>query len=619
MKPWPFQDAAIRQIAEGYRGGVRRQLLVMATGLGKTVVSACLGDYLPDLVAGGLLFIVHREELALQAASTFRNKYPHLSIGIEMGARKIKGHERIVVSSVQTLGRRGSSRINKFDDFRVIVIDEAHHCTEGGLYARVLDHFGLGPGTYTNSSDLPSYRRDLRLLVGVTATPNRGDGRGLQGFFDDMVQNETSDRGWDLLWGIEQGYLVPIRARAISTGIDASGVRIQRGDFREDDLSHALDTDERNEMVARALHNRMEERPDMHALLFCVNVAHAIHLSAVLRSHGMGSFAVFADRQQAPVSTEAVYGVTRQDIIRSFRDREFPALCNVGIASEGFNVREIDTIGMTRLTTSALLYEQQVGRATRIVHEPNVEADAEARRADVASSAKDHMMILDFVDNVGRHAQSIMTAPQLFGLPADFRDESVTLNEAERIIRERELADPLRNYRRARSLDEIQIIEQEVSVFDIARPPRQLTSASRLSWMEVRDGLVQILLPTRMAGQHQDTAITLTRDRLGQWTAEMTRLQRWADGRFYRQTSQQSDVHYGTLEQALSATDRWVRLRYPSLMNLVETDQPWRENAVTDGQKKELRRRGIETPAGWTLTSGLASSLINAHRALTGR
>lgn len=211
----PYQQAAIAGIQSQWQSGNRRTLLVLPTGCGKTIVFCKLAE---QLVRQGhrVLIMAHRGELLEQAADKL-----HQATGLCCATEKAEetclgSWYRVVVGSVQSLQR--PKRLGQFpgDYFTSIIVDEAHHCLSDG-YQRVLEHFP-----------------DANVL-GVTATPDRGDMRNLGQYFDSLAYEYT------LAKAIREGYLSPIKAETIPLQLDLSGVGVQSGDFKAGDLGTALD------------------------------------------------------------------------------------------------------------------------------------------------------------------------------------------------------------------------------------------------------------------------------------------------------------------------------------------------------------------------------------------
>ena len=215
MELRPYQEEARQAIFGQWDQGIHKTLLVLPTGCGKTIVFAKVAD---DCVRRGsrVLILAHRGELLSQAADKIR-KATGLGCAVEKAEETCRGSWfRVVVGSVQTLMQE--KRLGQFpaDYFQTIIIDEAHHCISES-YQRILKHFP-----------------DAQVL-GVTATPDRGDMRNLGQYFESLAYEYTLPKA------IREGYLSPIKALTIPLKIDMSGVSVQAGDFKAGDIGTALD------------------------------------------------------------------------------------------------------------------------------------------------------------------------------------------------------------------------------------------------------------------------------------------------------------------------------------------------------------------------------------------
>lgn len=221
-----------------------------------------------------MLVLVHREELALQAAEKLKLWNPTMSVGVEMGERRSDPADQLIVAGVPTIGRAGSTRLARFDpqDFGVVVGDEGHHFL-AKTYLNVLNHFGC------------MTRKDLLLLL-VTATPNRADGRGL----DQIVQEIVFDM--PLSEGIKGGWLSEIRGFRTVTQTDISSVPTEHGEFQTGALSSAVDTPARNDQIVRAW---LDVASDRRTVVFAVDVQHAKDLAEMFKKYGIVAEAVWGD------------------------------------------------------------------------------------------------------------------------------------------------------------------------------------------------------------------------------------------------------------------------------------------------------------------------------------
>ena len=211
----PYQQEARQAVENQWAEGNRRTLLVLPTGCGKTIVFAKIAE---DCVREGrrVLILAHREELLEQAADKILKSTGLVSAVEKAAETGIDSWYRITVGSLQTLMQE--KRLARFspDHFGAVIIDEAHHCLSDS-YQKVLGHF------------------DSANVLGVTATPDRGDMRNLGSYFDSVAYEYSLPRA------IREGYLAPIKALTVPLKLDLTGVGVSRGDFQAGDLDDALD------------------------------------------------------------------------------------------------------------------------------------------------------------------------------------------------------------------------------------------------------------------------------------------------------------------------------------------------------------------------------------------
>lgn len=360
-----FQRDSVLKVFEQLREH-RSTLLVAATGLGKTQSFCAVAAEWP----GRVLVLAHRDELVEQARLRLEAVTGEW-VQIEKAERFAELTTRLVVASVDTM--RSAKRLERFprDHFSLIIVDEAHHYT-GNTYTRPLDYFA-----------------DAKVL-GVTATPDRADGKALGQTFASVADVVDIERGIDI------GYLVPLRGRLVRLeSIDISHVGKSGGDL----AAAALD-----EVILKAVEGVVREtlrlEPDRKAICFFPGIKSA-------------EYAAEKFNLLAPNSARFLCGATpldeRRQIVRDFRKSpECRYLCNCMVATEGFDAPDCSLIVMARPTLSRSLYAQMTGRATRVL--PGVvdsldgEENAQARRMAIALSAKPDAMILDFVGNSGKHS-----------------------------------------------------------------------------------------------------------------------------------------------------------------------------------------------------------------------
>lgn len=330
VQPKPFQTEMLEALSAERQRGHFRNLVVAPTGTGKTWVSAF--DYKRLRAAGfeRLLFVAHRDEILRQSQDVFR-----LVLGDpDFGERHVGGERPVrgahVFASIQSLSRS----IEGVDptSFHVVIVDEFHH-SEAPTYRRLLNH--LTP----------------RVLVGLTATPERADGQDIIHWFDDRVA--TDMRLWEAL---DQGLLCPFHYLGVGDGTDLSGVRFQRGRYVAADLEGVLTGDHvRAQRIISAVHEWVLDPFAMRALGFCVGVAHAQFMADQFNAAGLAAVALDGGTDMD----------TRLKAVQQLRRGEIRAIFTVDIFNEGVDIPEVDTILLLRPTESATVFLQQLGRGLR--------------------------------------------------------------------------------------------------------------------------------------------------------------------------------------------------------------------------------------------------------------
>ena len=390
MKLRSYQQQAVAEVLAAFRQ-CASSLIVLPTGTGKTIVLASVIAEHHRLCKGRAMVIAHREELIFQAADKIK-RVAGVNVDIEMAEMRavsgIFGKAPVVVSSVQTqvAGCEGDGRMTRFDpsEFSLLVIDECHHSTAVS-YRRVIDYYRSNP--------------DLRVL-GVTATPDRTDEAALGQVFDSVAFD------YELPEAISDGWLVPVMQRCVTVdGLDLSQVRTTAGDLNGADLARIMEFEG---MLHEIAHPTVEIAAGRKTLIFAASVAHAERLCEILNRH------------QSNCARFVCGNTPKEDRRQMFADyaaSRFQFLCNVGVATEGFDEPSIQLVVMARPTKSRALYAQCAGRGTRpldeLAHRLNDVADAAARRAMIAGSDKPHCEIVDFVGNAGRH--KLVTTADILG------------------------------------------------------------------------------------------------------------------------------------------------------------------------------------------------------------
>lgn len=333
--PYPHQREILEDLdVQRIVHGLHRNLIVAATGTGKTVVAAFDYRNLCERLGGrpSLLFVAHRKEILEQSLAAFRQ----VLADREFGELHVDRHQaerwRHVFASVQSLSARGVETFAA-DRFDVVVIDEFHHAA-AATYRRIIDH--LRP----------------RELLGLTATPERADGVRVQDeFFDGRIASEL--RLWEAL---EADLLCPFHYFGIQDDTDLTGVAWQSGRYEIAGLESVLsDNETRDRLVFNALLEKAGDPQAIRGLGFCVSVKHAEHLARFFAAHGVAALAVGG---QTPAEQ-------RREALRGLRDGSVKLIFAVDLFNEGLDVPDVDTLLLLRPTESPTIFLQQFGRGLR--------------------------------------------------------------------------------------------------------------------------------------------------------------------------------------------------------------------------------------------------------------
>jgi superfamily II DNA or RNA helicase len=377
-----YQQKAVDAVFDLWDSGQESVLLVMATGTGKTYTFAKILER--ALRSGGRgMVVAHREELIAQAAGKIHDA-TGMSTEIEMASsRADSGHmyrrADVVVASIQTLLRRGE----RFENFKILVLDEAHHYVSSAWRAFIEAFKKNNPGV---------------LIVGVTATPDRLDEEAMGQLFGHVAYR------YEINQAIDEGYLVPVReSPCFISDMDFSGVDTTAGDLNSRQVAEIIGDE-------RALHK----------IAFGIATTAAGKKSIVFAPPGFKTCAdgtsfrvseklteMLNDRYwpgQARLITDETDKDLRRQLLREYKAGLFRCLVNVGIATEGFDEPSIEVVHMVRKTKSRALYAQMIGRGTRTL--PGVVDGIDCpvdRRIAIAASEKPSVLVVDYGGNAGRH------------------------------------------------------------------------------------------------------------------------------------------------------------------------------------------------------------------------
>ena len=400
--PRPYQDKAVREVLACYQKGARKMLLHLPTGSGKTIIATLIIEQLLPLIdSGKVLFIAHRRELLDQTAEKLRQHLPGLAITIDQGERRADPAARVIIASIQSLSKRKDAY--RPDLFSVIVCDECHRALAPS-WVEVIEHFH-------------DERASGALLLGMTATPRRTDGRSVLDLFDLVAYEIARPELQDL------GYLVPIHYWAVKAELSLDRVKRSAGDFQVSALSAVMNTPQMRALTLRAWEGRARGRK---TLVFCASVRHAHQLAADFDAQGHRA--------------EVIDGRTknRQEVLQRFRRGDVELLLNYGVLTEGFDDPSIQCVLLARPTTSPLVYNQCLGRGLRPA--PN----------------KTHCTVIDIIDRSTHQLQ--YGASQLAGLPRSWSSRGRDPFRESRAISQIKVTDPeaFLNIRQAENLEAIQ-------------------------------------------------------------------------------------------------------------------------------------------------------------------
>lgn len=599
MRPREYQADAIAAIDAAHRK-VRSTLAILPTGCGKTVVFAHAAHRAST--GGRVLVMAHRTELIRQAAAKIKavtGQPPEIEKAQSRAIAEASNPmaSRYVVASVQTLtsGPKDNRRMFRFDpyDFSLVVTDEAHRGAAAS-YQEVYSHFGQNP--------------ECKFL-GVTATGDRADGKGLGVAFDSVAyQMELPD-------AVRQGWLVPIRQRSVTIeGLDFSKCRVTAGDLNEADIEAAMafesvlhpvahatievaagleqgslkavvEAEDRDERLRTLIGNRSLDQ----TLVFAPSVALGERLADIFC-------------RWLPGSARNVHGETvekeREETLDGFCRGTFPILVNVGICTEGFDAPNTKNVVMARPTKSRVLATQQVGRGTRpsdaIAAKLGQCDGAAARHALIAGSDKASMLVLDFVGNSGRHklvsAVDVLAGSECDPRVLDTATQIVQCGEAEDVAEALAMAQDEADLRRDAARREAELRAEEEDRAEAERQAKAAKHAGILATAEYRlEELAGVSADGTAFGQglsyHQPVASTPGGGATDKQIAFLVKLG----------VSRETAQSYGK-RQAGTVIDKLTAER------------------CTDGQRKYLRQLGYSEADVTTMNFAQASAAIEAKK-----
>jgi superfamily II DNA or RNA helicase/molybdopterin converting factor small subunit len=531
-----YQNDAVNASVTAYDNGTRRQLLVMATGTGKTHVFGRLYGEMKSRLPGQMLVIAHTDELVKQNAHVLRYLHGPNSVGLEMGTYTAEPTSPIISASVQTLGRKGTTRLDKFNwnNIDKIVVDEAHHSTTDA-YRRILDKSGvLEPTSRT-------------LLLGVTATPQRTDGIALDTLYERVVYL------YPIRKAIEEGWLVDIRGYRVRTDTSLDGVSKSSGDYALGELSERINTPQRNQQIVEAWKRLGEGRK---TVVYCANIQH--------------TQAVAEEFSRAGVAAEAVWGddPDRGERLTRHRQGTTNVLCVCGLLIEGYDDPSIACVVLARPTASVILLPQMVGRGTRLEDGINL------KDHEFMERVKRNLIVIDIVDATVNG--SLVTLPTLMGLPTTLDVEGRSLIAAADALEALQEEHPGVDFSKLERFDDAKILIESVDMFQV-KFPEEVKENSELTWFRAVCGGYKMLLPKE--GVERAGLVHIYENTLGQWEL---------DGEIKGETFHGIRASF---EEAIKVSDEQIRKRVSSrTLSCVLREAKWKNNPVTRGQRKMIER-----------------------------
>ena len=323
----PYQAEAKDAILHEWDEGRKRTLLVLPTGCGKTIVLAKVAE---DQVeqGGRVLIMAHRGELLDQAADKVKQVTGIECAYEKAGTSALGSMLPITVGSVQSLCQEKRLQMFPPDYYSALIVDEAHHCLSDS-YQRVLNYF------------------ESANVLGVSATPDRGDKRNLGNYFDSQAYEYTMTQA------IREGYLCPVKAQMIPLELDISDVGVSNGDYSAGDIGTVLEPYLRQIAQEIALHYA-----DRKTVVFLPLI------------HTSQTFCALLNEMGVPAAEVNGNSADRADILRDFEAGRYAVLCNSMLLTEGWDCPSVDCIVVLRPTKVRSLYQQMVGRGMRLYSSP---------------------------------------------------------------------------------------------------------------------------------------------------------------------------------------------------------------------------------------------------------
>ena len=544
-----YQNDCLDAIVENYHAGVRHQLCVLATGLGKTVIFSNLPSRLNN---GKLLVIAHRDELLSQAIDKIQHWNPTLRVGLEKAEHHADVNSDVIVACSASVGRAGSKRLEHFwDDVGTIVVDECQHIL-GGSYLNILEDSGVL---------LPDSKK---LLIGFTATPRRHNKKrtGQPGLLDDedLVSLKSVfskiTYSFPIRKGIKEGFLSPLHGMRVSTQTNLDNVKVVAGDFAVDQLSTAVNSPERNALVVKTWKENAQGRP---TLCFTVDIAHAKDLAETFMHNGVLAQPIYGDDPQ------------RAEKLKWFEEGKVQVLCNCALLVEGFDAPSVSCVTLARPTRSGSLYTQMIGRGTRL------------------HPGKENCLVVDVCDNSKRC--SLVTLPSLLGLSPTLDLHGGSVTEAAEALEAAQDKYPSVDFTKLTDISKIKSFIESIDLFAAPYSP-EVTEFSKLSWVACADSSYILTIPekeelskSKAFYQFKHEKLHITPNELEEYVLSITSVG----------VDKQLGV-YNTLKEALESADEVVSRCRADRMKLLRREAEWHTYPASEPAKRLLRSLSKHRP-----------------------
>ena len=568
MEARQYQTEMLDAILKAYVDGLRRILVVAATGTGKTVVFSQLKKKLQHLLPGKMLVFAHREELIDQAVRAVQRANPELKVGKEMAGFYADDDCDVIVSCVASIGRTGSTRLSRFGRFDLVVCDEAHHSI-AQTYLNVFESTGLlAEGTRS-------------LLVGFTATPKRHDRiRKNASQQDELVSLKSVYQKivytYPIRKAVKDGWLVPLRGYRVVTNTDLSNVKMTAGDFQQDQLNEAIDKAQRNQLV---LDSWLKYGEGRQTVGFTSGIEHAQNLAQLFRQRGIAAEAVWGDDPE------------RKTKLEKHKQKEITVLFNAQVLTEGYDDWQVSCILLAAPTSNSSKYTQEVGRGTRL--QEGIGNLIKALSEGYCLTKRD-CIIIDLVDNSKRC--SLVTLPSLVGLnpDLDLRGESVTtIVEKIEALQDKFPGVPFNH------LTDVATLDSYVESIDMfADPcPEEVKEFSQLQWMVAADDSYILHIPEKKELREKKQYSQFLHEKLYIKQNELDEYELSIES-----TKQSRSLGtYNSLKEAFETADEVVRRCRPDRIKLMQREQSWQNNLASEAAKKYLAKLSRNKPMPYCL------------------